>query len=109
MSLYPQILKGKALRDDADTLETAGVLVLRTSQTATTTTATERHREREGTFVQKSKLMLVGSKPSEVEEVLRERDRVTVRNDLNGEVIPKGYKKVALNYPPGPSDFSPYR
>lgn len=97
------------MRDDADTLETAGVLVPIPSQTSTTTTATERLEERGDTFVQNSKLMLVGSKPSEVEEVLRERDRVTVRNDLNGEVIPKGYKKVALNHPPGPSELSPYR
>ncbi|CBJ49209.1 conserved unknown protein [Ectocarpus siliculosus] len=103
------ILKGKALRDEAGTLEAAGVLVPSPAQTATTTTATERHEEKGDTFVQKSKLMLVGSKPSEVEEVLREQDRVRVRNDLNGQVTPKGYKKVALNYPPGPSDLSPYR
>ncbi|CAM9264285.1 unnamed protein product [Ectocarpus sp. 13 AM-2016] len=103
------ILKGKALRDEAGTLETAGVLVPSPAQTATTKTATERHEEKGDTFVQKSKLMLVGSKPSEVEEVLREQDRVRVRNDLNGEIIPKGYKKVALNHPPGPSDLSPYR
>ncbi|CAN0047645.1 unnamed protein product, partial [Ectocarpus sp. 8 AP-2014] len=103
------ILKGKALRDEAGTLETAGVLVPSPAQTATTTTATERNEEKGDTFVQKSKLMLVGSKPSEVEEVLREQDRVRVRNDLNREVIPKGYKKIALNHPPGPSELSPYR
>lgn len=61
-------------------------------------------------MVQKSKLLLVGSKPSEVEEVLKgRRDMVTVRDDLAGVVVPKGYKRVALNHPPGPSEFSPYR
>ena len=40
---------------------------------------------------------------------MKGRDMVTVRNDLAGVVVPKGYKKVALNHPPGPSEFSPYR
>ncbi len=53
--------------------------------------------------------MLVGSKPSEVEEVLKGRGDAVVRNDLSGVAVPKGYKKMALNYPPGPPEFSPYR
>lgn len=34
---------------------------------------------------------------------------MTVRNDFDGVAVPKGYKRVALNHPPGPSEFSPYR
>lgn len=60
-------------------------------------------------MIQKSRLLLVGSKPSEVEGVLKGRDMVTVRNDLAGAAVPKGYKKIALNHPPGPSEFSQYR
>ena len=54
---------------------------------------------------------MVGSLASEVEGVLKGRaETVTVRNDLNGGgVAPKGYKKVALNYPAGPPEFSRYR
>ncbi|CAM9491291.1 unnamed protein product, partial [Hapterophycus canaliculatus] len=103
------ICKGKALRDDNDTLESAGVLV-RTQQSSTGAAPTPGDREEKGdTFTQKSRLLLVGSKPSEVTAVLEAADRVAVRNDFDGVVVPKGYKRVALNHPPGASEFSPYR
>eukprot|EP00752_Nemacystus_decipiens_P005702 g5160.t1 len=112
------ILKGKALHDDADTLQGAGVFVASppssTPPPPPSTTTTTPEIEREGTvtmtttLVQKSKLLLVGSKPSEVEEVMKGRDML-VRNDLAGVAVPKGYKKVALNHPSGPSELSPYR
>ena len=53
--------------------------------------------------------MLVGSTASEVQVVHKLREDVTVRNDLEGVAIPKGYKKVALDIPSGPPAHSPYR
>lgn len=92
-------MKGKALRSDTDTLQEAGVV--------SPTSNAEQGDDR--TFTQISRLMLVGSTPSEVEVVLKGRDTVKVRNDLNGMDVPKGYKRVALNDPAGPPDHSPYR
>ena len=120
-----QILKGKALRGDADTLSQAGVIVAAAAADATKPaelaaaaagSSAEREGDREANlqppfFVQKSRLLMVGSLPSEVEEVMKGRAAtVAVRNDLNGGGgIPKGYKRMALNHPAGPSEFSRYR
>lgn len=101
MKLFAQIVKGKALRSDTSTLEEAGVV----SATSTAVGLGE-----EGTFTQHSRLMLVGSTPSEVQVIMKGRkDMVTVRDDLRGPVVPKGYKRVTLNDPAGPPDGSPYR
>lgn len=69
--------------------------------------------EGEGKISVKSRLMLVGSTTSEVEEARsgppgHERN-IAARNDLPGMAIPEGYKRVALNHQAGPSEFSPYR
>lgn len=103
-----KILKGKALRSDTDTLEEAGVTV---STVAVATAPVGGEGEGGGyIFTQVSKLMLVGSTPSEVEMILKgKKETVGVRNDLGGMAVPKGYKRVALNDPAGPADNSPYR
>lgn len=101
------------MRDDADTLEQTGVVSL--TPTAAAAAAGDGGEGEEGesfrsSFTQNSRLMLVGSTPAEVEVVLKGRDPVSVRNDLLGSAaVPKGFKRVALNFPAGPSEFSRYR
>lgn len=88
-----QIFKGKALYEDLDTLGDVGVF-------------------QAGASSQKPRLMLVGSTTSEVQVALGppgcER-AFRVRNDLDGVVIPKGYKRVSLNYGAAPPSNSPFR
>lgn len=89
-----QIFKGKALHQDSATLEEARVVQAQPGSP-------------------KAKLMLVGSTASEVEAARgpppgRARG-AEVRNDLDGVVIPEGYKRVSLNYGVPPPDTSPYR